>query len=199
MMRLIALKLRSKRSKKHRPASLFTGQAAQFIEYEVVKGDRRPHYHAPPNEGGDLSNEDRTMKRSTNPFNVFRMLDNLPLHGVRVEVEERASKGLTIKRCHVGGARYTFDNDICTQEQGWEQYDVTEDASYFGIWLHEEKRLVACFAEGDFNMTIAHDDDAWQAERERLKERFTPAPAFVAYGLDPYTRTEVYGISGEDI
>ena len=47
---------------------------------------------------------------------------------------------------------------------GWKQYDTGEDASYFGVWVNEDKRLTLTYAEGDVTLVIAPTQTSFDAE-----------------------------------
>jgi len=36
--------------------------------------------------------------------------------------------------------RYKFDFGLCSYSKGWIQFDTDQDAWYFGVWIHKEKR-----------------------------------------------------------
>lgn len=44
--------------------------------------------------------------------------------------------------------RYWFDMRL-SSKKGWAQVDTTEDAYYYGLWLHPKSRRMINFAEGD--------------------------------------------------
>ena len=88
--------------------------------------------------------------------------------------------------------RYQFDFDLCESGNGWKQYDTENDASYFGVWVHLERRLVVTFCEGDVTILRAPDNDHLRAELAAMGEFYGEAPpAFVVFDQDG-TRTNVY-------
>ena len=60
--------------------------------------------------------------------------------------------------------RYIFDSEYCASEKGWKQYDTTQDASYFGIWVHLEDRLILTYCEGDLTLVDCPDNEHLKAE-----------------------------------
>ena len=55
-------------------------------------------------------------------------------------------------------SRYEFDFKLCSFKQGWAQLDTTEDASYYGNWVHPNKLMLVSYAEGDVTVTTCEDD-----------------------------------------
>ena len=45
--------------------------------------------------------------------------------------------------------RYHFDFGECSYENGFCQIDTTQDASYYGNWIHLDKMYLVSYAEGD--------------------------------------------------
>ena len=77
--------------------------------------------------------------------------------------------------------RYFFDFNYCHPSKGWQQWDTSQDASYFGIWVHLEKRQILVFAEGDISLeTLATADDL-RAKLDSMAEHYGPVPpAFIS-------------------
>jgi hypothetical protein len=83
------------------------------------------------------------------------------------------------------GSRYTYDTTRCRYADGWRQYDTTQDAWYFGVWYHPERRVVVTYAEGDETVVVCRTDAAWRAELAALAEFYgDPPPAAVGISLD---------------
>ena len=93
---------------------------------------------------------------------------------------ETNSRGNEVKRgFNPLTERYDFDFNICTPEKGWQQYDTTQDASYFGVWVNAEKRIIKTFAEGDIMDVICKDENSYHAELKSMAECYgNPPPAF---------------------
>jgi len=107
--------------------------------------------------------------------------------------QETNDRGNAVLREHVGGDRYRFDFDLCRSERGWKQWDTEQDASYFGIWVHVERRQVVVFAEGDVTVITFPDIEHFKSELASM-EAFhgVPPPAFVVLDLEANTRTDIY-------
>ena len=73
--------------------------------------------------------------------------------------------------------RYHFDFNECAPGTGWEQYDTDQDAWYFGVWIHREKRMTATFAEGDFSVATCPTLESFRAEIESMNEFYGEPPA----------------------
>lgn len=72
--------------------------------------------------------------------------------------------------------RYKFDWEICTPELGWEQYDTSQDAWYFGVWVNIKERRTLTYAEGDVTIVECPDDAHLQAELDNMAKFYGPAP-----------------------
>ncbi len=81
--------------------------------------------------------------------------------------------------------RYFFDGRVTRQGAGWQQWDTSQDASYFGIWVHRDLRQILTFAEGDITVVECPDDATFKAEIESMERCYGEAPpAATAYGPD---------------
>lgn len=60
--------------------------------------------------------------------------------------------------------RRLFDDHHCTLEEGWRNFETAQDAPYFGIWTHEERRQIVTFAEGDLSVVECLDEAMFSAE-----------------------------------
>ena len=85
--------------------------------------------------------------------------------------------------------RYTFDFDLCRKELGWIQYDTSQDAHYFGVWVHPGEREIFTYAEGDFCLVRCPTEESYHAELQSMAE---------FYG-DPPPCMKIYRPSGEVI
>ena len=64
--------------------------------------------------------------------------------------------------------RYLYDFGLCSLSNGWAQIDTRQDASYFGTWIHPEKRLIFCYCEGDTTLTQSETDEELVAEFKKI-------------------------------
>jgi hypothetical protein len=95
--------------------------------------------------------------------------------------------------------RYLFDfstgfkafTDV-DKADGWQQYDTTQDAWYFGVWVNTKHRIVLTYAEGDVIVDRFEDDAELSAELERLEAFYgSPPPAAIVID-DDGSRTDYY-------
>lgn len=92
--------------------------------------------------------------------------------------------------------RYLYDFKICTRENGWQQYDTEQDAAYFGVWVHVEKKFTFTYCEGDCILVKCGTDENFKAELRHMAGFYgPPPPAFVMLGQG--TVTEVYDVRPE--
>ena len=101
--------------------------------------------------------------------------------------------GNTLIRDFVDGDRYLYDFKYCTEAEGWKQYDTKQDASYFGVWVHLQKRKIVTFAEGDVSSTTCPTIEGFNNELEYMRAFYGEAPAaFISYDFETKTRTEYF-------
>lgn len=81
--------------------------------------------------------------------------------------------------------RYIFDMRLCRGGAGWVQYDTSQDAWYFGVWVHLESRQVVNYAEGDLYVDTYETVEEFRTKLKEMAEFYgDPPPAFTAIGLD---------------
>ena len=86
--------------------------------------------------------------------------------------------------------RYVFDRLLCGR--GFKQYDTTQDAWYFGVWVHVRQRLVVTYAEGDLTEVHLHNHQNFRDYLTHMANFYgPPPPAFRVYTLDGQV-TEVF-------
>lgn len=101
----------------------------------------------------------------------------------RRDTNER--KNLVTSAFTNGLNRYFFDDRVKRGGAGWQQWDTSQDASYFGVWVHRDLRQVLTFAEGDITVVECPDDEHFKAEVESMERLYGEAPpAATAYGPD---------------
>lgn len=106
--------------------------------------------------------------------------------------DEFNKRGNKVDRSFFPKDRYYFDFNRCKAADGWRQYDTREDAWYFGVWVHLEKREILTYSEGDVVRVTCPDDEHLKAELDAMAEFYGPAPpAAVGFDLDG-TKTEFY-------
>ena len=101
---------------------------------------------------------------------------------------ETNERGNTIERSWRSTERYEFDFKLCTKANGWVQFDTSQDAWYFGVWVHPEKREIVTYAEGDITRVKCPTEESYHAELKSMAEFYgAPPPAFTV--IDPVKRT----------
>lgn len=70
--------------------------------------------------------------------------------------------------------RYVFDARLL--KEGWRQYDTTQDASYFGVWVHENEMKILTFAEGDVMLVECQTPESFAREIEHMDAYYGPPP-----------------------
>lgn len=72
-----------------------------------------------------------------------------------------------------GGSRYAYDGRL----QGWRQFDTSNDASYFGVWVNLESRSIMTYCEGDRTLVVCPTDESLKAELDSMEAFYGPTPA----------------------
>ena len=105
-------------------------------------------------------------------------------------------RGNTVTPGSYHGDRYAFDFKHCKPEDGWRQYDTSQDAHYFGVWVNMNERLTFTYCEGDISLVECPTAESFKAELDNADEVYGKAPP-MAIGYDfkddgTVTRTEFY-------
>lgn len=111
------------------------------------------------------------------------------------ERPKNARGNIIHRRFLENGDRYIFDFEICTPILGWKQYDTTQDAWYFGMWVNPEKRQTVTYCEQDITIVDCPTEESYHAELAHAAEFYgPPPPAAVGYGCEDgkVVRTEFY-------
>jgi len=87
--------------------------------------------------------------------------------------------------------RYQFDREYLAA--GFKQWDTDQDASYFGVWVHVETRVIVTFAEGDLSTVTCPTDESFKAEIANMRAFYGDVPrAFAILDPDAGTLTNVH-------
>ena len=105
-----------------------------------------------------------------------------------MEINER---GNTIERAFDNIDRYHYDFVECKKKDGWLQYDTDQDAHYFGIWVHPEKRVIVSYIEGDITVVKCKNAESIREEIKVMNDFYgSPPPAFTVFDLKEKTITK---------
>ena len=86
-------------------------------------------------------------------------------------MSEINARGARIEREFLMDAeRYRFDLGECKRSDGWRQYDTVQDAPYFGVWVHPERRETVTFCEGDVTRVSCPTQAVFEAELASMAE-----------------------------
>jgi hypothetical protein len=72
--------------------------------------------------------------------------------------------------------RYHYDFRRCIGADGWNQYDTTQDAPYFGIWVNLKARQIMTFVEGDEYLCVCPSAESFKAELRDMAQFYGPPP-----------------------
>ena len=99
-------------------------------------------------------------------------------------------RGNTIHDAFAPGDRLEVDFADDFQSSGWLQYDTSQDASYFGVWVNLRERLILTYAEGDWSLVVCLDDTHYNAEIADANAFY--GEGFVAKGIDEHGVVTVF-------
>jgi len=77
------------------------------------------------------------------------------------------------------GERYEYD---CGLGEGWEQYDTSQDAPYFGVWVNKKTFMTLTYAEGDVTLCKCHTAEVFNNEIREMNECYSHG--FIAKTFD---------------
>jgi hypothetical protein len=77
---------------------------------------------------------------------------------------EPNERGNAVIRLFTPDERYLVDFAPDFAAEGWQQFDTSQDAAYFGVWVNRSKRLTLTYAEGDWVLVECPDDPCYFAE-----------------------------------
>jgi hypothetical protein len=96
---------------------------------------------------------------------------------------EHSSDNLIHRGFILNGDRYIFDFDHCSKKTGFQQYDTSQDAWYFGTWVNIKELSTVTYAEGDLTVKLLESKEAMKEELERMATFYGEAPP-MCIGLD---------------
>ena len=96
---------------------------------------------------------------------------------------ETNKRGNRIKRNWLSTERYRWDFNEPFRSDGWEQYDTSQDAWYFGVWVNKKRLKILTYAEGDIIMVTCPDAAHFNAEIESMNKFYEEG--FIAKAIDP--------------
>jgi hypothetical protein len=74
---------------------------------------------------------------------------------------------------------YDFGGGLPGDQCNWKQFDTSQDASYFGVWVNFETRQTFCYCEGDTTLVTCEDDEHFALQLNALVEFHGPPPAHI--------------------
>ncbi len=89
-------------------------------------------------------------------------------------------------------SRHHWDDFLLFKQKGWAQYDTTQDAWYFGVWVNHGSRLIVTYCEGDVTILESPDADTLKKELAEMAEFYGPPPPAAIYYSADGERTEIY-------
>lgn len=90
----------------------------------------------------------------------------------------------------LNGERYKWDFDEKLSVEGWEQYDTSQDAWYFGVWVNKKTLQIRTYAEGDLTLTKCPDINHFNAEINAMNEFYEEG--FIFKTIDTNGQMTIY-------
>ncbi|GAG53893.1 unnamed protein product [marine sediment metagenome] len=104
-----------------------------------------------------------------------------------MEINERGNQ---VERSFFPTERYRWDFNRKFTAAGWEQYDTSQDAWYFGVWVNKRLLQIQTYAEGDLTLVKCPDAEHFNAEIKSMNEFYEEG--FVAKTIDKDGKMTVY-------
>ena len=113
---------------------------------------------------------------------------------VLVEEPRINERGNNVHHLFIGSCdRLQFDCGPCSADKGWEQYDTDQDAWYFGVWIHIEKRMTVTYAEGDLYVATCPTLESFREELKDLQRCYgDPPPWAKAFDIETGQETHYF-------
>jgi len=125
--------------------------------------------------------EGRTMEQTTVRDHVERIKRNgKKLHLVSGERWD----------WHHDAERYLVDFAIDYKMEGWKQFDTSQDAWYFGVWVNPGKLSTLTYAEGDWTLTEYTTKGTYNINIKEMCEFYDDG--FIAKAIDRSGEMTVY-------
>lgn len=78
--------------------------------------------------------------------------------------------------------RYYFDRILIPE--GFKQFDTSQDAWYFGVWVNPELLCTVTYAEGDITVIVCEDKEHYNAEIRNCIEFYEAGEIMRAISAD---------------
>lgn len=80
------------------------------------------------------------------------------------------------RRFHRYRDRNTYEQRYSPVSEGWVQYNTTQDAPLFGVWVNRASRTIVSFAQGDETVITCPTETSYAAELEAMTKFYGPLP-----------------------
>ena len=94
----------------------------------------------------------------------------------------KGSRGNMIYCVHMRADRYKIDFAESFSVEEWEQYDTSQDAPYFGVWVNKVTMQILTYCEGDWELTDCPDAKHFNREIEVLNAAYSAGFICIAHG-----------------
>ena len=88
--------------------------------------------------------------------------------------------GNTIHRTHLSTERYVIDLADDFSSGGWQQFDTSEDAWYFGVWFCPKQLRTLSYCEGDWTLAVCADGKHYNAEVQSATDFYEEGFEFIS-------------------
>ena len=98
--------------------------------------------------------------------------------------EKQNERGNTIYRWWRSTERYVVDFARFFHAEGWLQFDTSQDAWYFGVWVNPSSLTTLTYAEGDWTVCECEDIEHYNAEISSMCAFYDEGRIALAIGQD---------------
>lgn len=93
------------------------------------------------------------------------LFDNAP--------HDKTQFGNECYRTFAPSERYIVDFAKDFVKSDWKQFDTSQDAHYFGVWVNPEELKILTYAEGDWNLIVCERIGAYNDEIRFMNEFYS--------------------------
>lgn len=101
---------------------------------------------------------------------------------LRRKPAERTRLNHKIHRAFLQTHRYVVDFAEDFNTEGWQQFDTSQDAHYFGFWVNPVKLITLTYAEGDWSLVVCENIEQYNKEIQSAIDFYEEGFIAITYG-----------------
>ena len=92
--------------------------------------------------------------------------------------------GCDVRTAWRDSERYEVDFADDYKAEGWQQFDTSQDAHYFGVWINPRLLMILTYCEGDWSLETAPDAQRYRESVQRLIDCYEPGRVCLCIGSE---------------